>query len=104
MMQQLLRLDISFKVSLTWKIEKMDGFTEKKWFVYLGDHHEGPFSLEEIQGKMSEGRVTRENYVWADGMADWQPMPQVPDFNALLLDRSQSIEIPSLSIHAAPSP
>ena len=62
----------------------MDGFTEKKWFVYIGDKHEGPFSLEEIQGEMVKSRVTRESFVWADGMADWKPMPEVPDFSVLL--------------------
>jgi hypothetical protein len=36
----------------------MDGFSEKKWFVYMGDHHEGPFSLDEIQGKLRQAEVS----------------------------------------------
>ncbi len=63
----------------------MDSFIEKKWFVYLGDHHEGPFSLIEIQEKMVQGVVTSEGYVWAEGMKDWKPMKEVPDFASLLL-------------------
>ncbi|MCM2279967.1 MAG: DUF4339 domain-containing protein [Oligoflexia bacterium] len=62
----------------------MDGYEEKKWFVYLGDHHEGPFSLGEIQAKMNEGLVTPSSYVWAEGMSDWKLMPQVPAFEGLL--------------------
>jgi hypothetical protein len=62
----------------------MDGFNEKKWFVYLSDHHEGPFSLAEIQNKMSQSQVTSSNYVWAEGMTDWKPMTTVPEFEALL--------------------
>lgn len=61
----------------------MDGFTEKKWFVYLGDHHEGPFSLAEIKGKLSQGQVTRQNYVWAEGMADWKLMTEVTEFESV---------------------
>jgi hypothetical protein len=62
----------------------MDGFTEKKWFVYIGDHHEGPFSLEEVQEKMTQGAVTSENYVWKEGMGDWKMMPEVLDFNSII--------------------
>lgn len=62
----------------------MDGFNEKKWFVYLGDHHEGPFSLAEIQSKITQSQVTTANYVWAEGMTDWKPMTTVPEFEALL--------------------
>jgi hypothetical protein len=62
----------------------MDGFKEKKWFVYMGDHHEGPFSLEEIQGKMQAGIVTSSQYVWCEGMNDWQQIPEVEAVQALL--------------------
>lgn len=65
----------------------MDGFNEKKWFIYLGDHHEGPFSLAEIQQKMTERLITSANYVWAEGMPDWKQMPEVPAFQALLAER-----------------
>ncbi len=62
----------------------MDGFQERKWFVYQTDHHEGPFSLEEIQAKMSAGQVARTQYVWCEGMGDWQIMTAVRDFEPLL--------------------
>lgn len=62
----------------------MDSFTEKKWFVYVGDRHEGPFSIAEIQGKMSQGEVTTESFVWAEGMADWQAMKETPGFEKIL--------------------
>lgn len=62
----------------------MDGFKEKKWFVYMGDHHEGPFSLEEIQGKMQAGLVTASQYAWCEGMGDWQQIPEVEAFQSIL--------------------
>ncbi len=61
----------------------MDGFQERKWFVYQTDHHEGPFSLAEIQQKMTSGEVQRTQYVWCDGMGDWQMMTAVREFDAL---------------------
>ncbi len=63
---------------------KMDGFNEKKWFVYMTDHHEGPFSLEEIQVKLSQAQVTRTHYVWAEGMPDWKQMTEVEAFASIL--------------------
>lgn len=62
----------------------MDSFQEKKWFIYLGDHHEGPFSLQDIQGKMAQGALTRSSYVWAEGMPDWKVMSDVPAFESLV--------------------
>lgn len=62
----------------------MDGFKEKKWFVYMGDHHEGPFSLEEIQGKMQAGLVTTSQYAWCEGMGDWRQITEIEAFQALL--------------------
>lgn len=61
----------------------MDGLSEKKWFVYRTDHHEGPFSVEEIQGQLGSGQTTSESFVWCDGMADWKPMRDVEAFEAL---------------------
>jgi hypothetical protein len=81
----------------------MDGFNEKKWFVYLGDHHEGPFSLADIQNKIAQSQVTTANFVWAEGMTDWKPMTAVPEFEALLTPGSGG-EISQSPELAAPEP
>ena len=61
----------------------MDNANEQKWFVYIGDKHEGPFSVSDISQKIKEGTLTTEQYVWCEGMADWLPMLEVPDFKSL---------------------
>lgn len=61
----------------------MDEFEQKKWFAYMGDHHEGPFSLAEIKQKMANGAVTPATYVWTEGMDDWKLMPEIPAFLSL---------------------
>jgi hypothetical protein len=62
----------------------MENITEKKWFVYVKDHHEGPHSLFEIQEKLDQGLVESEGFVWAEGMDDWQRMTDVALFRPLL--------------------
>jgi len=78
----------------------MDAFNEKKWFVYIGDKHEGPFSLKEIEGKMSQGSVTNASYVWAEGMSDWKVMTDVPEFSSIAsgsASASEPSEAPMIS-------
>lgn len=56
---------------------------DKKWLIYLGDRHEGPFSGQEIVEKVKRGEFPPEAYVWAEGMEDWLPLETVPEFQAL---------------------
>ena len=72
----------------------MDAFNEKKWFVYFGEKHEGPFSLQEIQGKMAQGQVSQGSFVWCEGMQDWKAMTEVPAF-APLLQSTESTASPA---------
>lgn len=62
----------------------MDGFNEKKWFIYLGDHHEGPFSLSEVYTQLIDGKVTTSNFAWAEGMADWKVITEIPEFGSII--------------------
>ena len=73
----------------------MNGLGEKKWFVYLGDHHIGPHSMEEISEKMTQGQISAQNFVWAEGMADWRLMGEVSDFSSLLQIRGPEKITPS---------
>ncbi|NDG83540.1 MAG: DUF4339 domain-containing protein [Proteobacteria bacterium] len=62
----------------------MNTENEKKWFVYVGDHHEGPLSVREVFDRKQQGQVTLESYVWCEGMADWLMLHQVPDLEGEL--------------------
>jgi len=55
----------------------MNSELQKKWFVYLSDHHEGPFNAVELSQKQKSGTVTAQSYVWAEGMTDWKPLMEV---------------------------
>ena len=80
----------------------MDGFTEKKWFVYLIDHHEGPFSLAEIQAKVAQNQISISNYVWAEGLADWKSMASIPEFESILNSNAPSAPVPNLAAASPP--
>jgi len=66
----------------------MENITEKKWFVYVQDHHEGPHSLLEIQEKLDQGLVESEGFVWSEGMDDWQKMTDVAMLKSLIKTKS----------------
>mgnify|MGYP000882217653 FL=1 len=53
---------------------------EKKWFLYVVDHHEGPFSLSEIQSLVKKGDAKSSSYVWREGFEDWMMMSEVSEF------------------------
>lgn len=71
----------------------MDGYEEKKWFVYMGDHHEGPFSLSDVQVKLSLGSVSAASYVWAEGMGDWKLITEVPEFGPMTAAAAQPLPV-----------
>ncbi len=57
---------------------------QKKWFVYLSDHHEGPFDAAELSEKKSSGLISQQSYVWAEGMADWKPLVEVTELSTAM--------------------
>lgn len=56
----------------------------KIWFIYLSDHHEGPFTPEEVAQKVKEGVVTAQSLGWKDGMPEWMAIESIPELNAVL--------------------
>lgn len=70
----------------------MDGFNIKKWFIYVVDHHEGPFSLEDIKLMMESHSVTADSFAWTEGMEDWRAITKIPDFSSLLAQEAPKIE------------
>jgi len=81
----------------------MDGFTEKKWYIYMSDHHEGPYSLADLQQKMILGEATSGSYVWAEGMADWAQMTEIPVFESLLRPEKVSMFQPNFALASGPT-
>lgn len=55
-----------------------------EYSVDLGDHDQRSMSVAQLRAAFAQGSVTGDTFVWADGMADWQRIADVPDlFNQL---------------------
>ena len=79
-MQYLIRFIISFRLSSNLELKKMDPLTEKKWFLYINDHHEGPLSVSDIHERMKLGSAHQESFVWQEGMPTWQMIKERQEF------------------------
>jgi len=66
---------------------------QKIWFIYLTDHHEGPFTAGEIAEKAKAGLVNGQSLAWKDGMPEWVPAETIPDLNAAMLSGAVSAEV-----------
>lgn len=64
----------------------------KIWFIYLSDHHEGPFTPEEVAQKVKEGVVTAQSLGWKDGMPEWMAIESIPELNAVLTGGGQGAD------------
>ncbi len=53
-----------------------------EWHVSISGERYGPISTPQLQGWISEGRVTGKDIVWREGMADWQPISDIAELAA----------------------
>lgn len=44
---------------------------DRAWHIHSSQGSQGPYTVEEIRGWYSEGRVRSDTMVWRDGMAEW---------------------------------
>jgi len=44
-----------------------------QWYYMAGNNRQGPMAQEEIHGLIASGVISRETFVWKQGMADWLP-------------------------------
>ncbi len=56
----------------------------------------GPFSMQQLQSKVSDKSLTAETLVWAEGMGEWAPAASVPALSKLIGNKpNQPPPIPS---------
>ncbi len=72
-------LDLEWPV-LSAAEEPAPAETSLVWFVARGDSHQGPMSHADVQRMINTGELGPSSLVWKQGMANWQPAAQVPDF------------------------
>ncbi len=58
------------------------------WYYGRKGQHKGPVSLEQLQELVSSGRILSTDLAWHDGLADWTPTGEIPDFEAAIAEAS----------------
>ncbi len=51
------------------------------WFYTSNGAQSGPITQQELAAKVQSGEVTATDMIWKEGMADWLPLSQVPEFS-----------------------
>lgn len=52
------------------------------WFYGKDGTQHGPVSEHELSSLSATGQIDGQTIIWRDGMADWLPMSQVPEFQS----------------------
>lgn len=55
-----------------------------EYTVDVSDNDQRQMTVAQVVAAYNEGLVTAETYVWKDGMADWEPLGNVPELNEAL--------------------
>lgn len=64
------------------------------WYVAIGGAPVGPIALAEVVAKAREGLVNDRSLAWREGLAEWQPVAQLPEL----------LEAIGPALQAAPAP
>ncbi|WP_296041560.1 RDD family protein [uncultured Agrobacterium sp.] len=51
------------------------------WYYAVGQEREGPVSEDKIRDLITGGTITRDAYIWRDGMADWEIVGTHPEIS-----------------------
>jgi membrane protease subunit (stomatin/prohibitin family) len=54
-----------------------------QYYVSVNGQQQGPFNAEQLQQMIGGGQLTKETFVWKQGMSGWQAAKDVPEVAAL---------------------
>lgn len=54
------------------------------WYYSKNGMQLGPLSQEELSSKAKSGEIQAYDLIWREGMTDWKPLAQVPEFQGLV--------------------
>tara|TARA_R110002096_G_scaffold434832_5_gene658248 strand:+ start:51645 stop:53444 length:1800 start_codon:yes stop_codon:yes gene_type:complete len=53
---------------------------EGEWHLVIDQEQVGPMTSAEVRQRFAQGEVDTESYIWKEGFADWERLPDVPEF------------------------
>jgi hypothetical protein len=78
---------------------------EMQWYYMAGNNRQGPVAQEEIHGLIASGNISRETFVWKQGMADWLPAGETELATLFSSEPSQAPPAPAQrKIYPLPNP
>jgi GYF domain 2/Mitochondrial biogenesis AIM24 len=58
------------------------------WFLAINNKPECPLTLDEIADRIRLGQATPQTLTFTQGMSDWTPLGQIPQFHSLFKSES----------------
>ena len=79
--------------------------SDKQWY-YFGpeNQQQGPFSIEEIRQFIAEGILTRQSFLWHDGLTTWTAANKVPGVFATPAPAPDPVNSTNLNKRTIPKP
>ncbi len=56
----------------------------QSWYVALNGKQHGPFSREEVLGKLKDGTYSGSTMVWTEGYNDWKPISRARELHGIV--------------------
>lgn len=72
----------------------------KQYYYANGDQQLGPFSFQELQSK----RLSKDTYVWYEGLSDWTRAGDLPELNQLFEERPTQTPPQRPTVEQSPPP
>jgi uncharacterized protein (TIGR00266 family) len=60
------------------------------WHLAINNKPEGPLTVDEVTNRIRAGQVTAQTLAYTQGMSDWTPLGQIPQFHSLFKGDVQS--------------
>src|SRR5690606_16819328 len=51
-----------------------------QYFLVEGGQTVGPFTLQQVKQRIAEGRTSREDLIWKEGLSGWVAISTLPEF------------------------
>lgn len=55
------------------------------YFLVINNEQAGPFSMDQLKEQLKRGNLTKQTYVWKEGMDNWEFASQVEEVNKLFV-------------------
>jgi uncharacterized protein (TIGR00266 family) len=60
------------------------------WYLAINNKSEGPLTADEIINRIRAAQVNPQTLAYTQGMSDWTPLGQIPQFHSLFKDESMA--------------